>query len=153
MRFLCDHMLVRLGKWLRAAGYDTEIAGSTQSDLDILEQAKQEGRLLITRDQHFIEIMDPSDPVCILTSNEVADCVKELTTKCHINWLLAPFSRCLICNSTLSKGNEVARQYIPSDVLKDNLSYWWCEPCHKAYWEGSHTKRMLQQLAAWQDEI
>lgn len=35
MKFLCDHMLSRLGKWLRAAGYDTEIIVSSISDHEI----------------------------------------------------------------------------------------------------------------------
>lgn len=150
MRFLCDHMLVRLGKWLRAAGYDTEIAGPTQSDEDILNQAKQQSRLLLTRDRHFLEIMDANDPVCFLSGNTLSDCVQELTSIKHINWLMAPFSRCLNCNTILSAAKEAVRQQIPPDVLKNSPSVWWCQHCNKAYWEGSHTNRMRLQLATWQ---
>ena len=39
LRLLCDEMLAGLGRWLRLAGYDTEIAERGCRDRDILEQA------------------------------------------------------------------------------------------------------------------
>jgi Mut7-C RNAse domain len=38
-RFLCDEMLVGLGRWLRIAGYDTAIAERRRRDRDLVEQA------------------------------------------------------------------------------------------------------------------
>ena len=46
-------MLQRLGRWLRAAGYDTLIARNAESDYELLRQALDEGRLLITRDREL----------------------------------------------------------------------------------------------------
>ena len=39
VRFLCDEMLVGLGRWLRIAGYDTAIADRGRRDRDLVEQA------------------------------------------------------------------------------------------------------------------
>ncbi|MBX6323464.1 MAG: hypothetical protein IRY94_16695, partial [Rhodospirillaceae bacterium] len=47
--FLCDHMLIRLGRWLRAAGDDTAIAPGTMPDTAVLAWALRDSRLLLTR--------------------------------------------------------------------------------------------------------
>ena len=52
---LCDRMLIRLGRWLRAAGYDTEIAADAIADRLLLDHAIREGRLLLTRDRKLAE--------------------------------------------------------------------------------------------------
>jgi uncharacterized protein with PIN domain len=44
VRLYCDEMLTRLGRWLRAAGYDTAIAESGLADTGIIAQCAAEGR-------------------------------------------------------------------------------------------------------------
>ncbi len=144
MRFLCDHMLVRLGRWLRAAGYDTAIPEGGQSDQQILEQAKRENRLLITRDRHFSEIDEKT--VLFLESNDVESCALELATKVTIDWLKAPFSRCTVCNTELEKASKEVE--VPEGVESNVL---WCSSCEKAFWQGSHTRRMHDTLKRWND--
>ena len=56
VRLYCDEMLARLGRWLRAAGYDTAIAESGLADTGIIAQCAAEGRILLTRDRHLAEI-------------------------------------------------------------------------------------------------
>ena len=53
MKLFCDEMLLRLGRWLRAAGYDTAIAENAVADAEIIERCAGEGRTLITRDRHL----------------------------------------------------------------------------------------------------
>lgn len=150
MRFLCDQMLNRLGRWLRAAGYDTEIIEKPCLDSIILNKAIAENRLLITRDRHFLEFEHASHHVIHLKSNLLSDCIKELSTKVNINWLHSPFSRCLICNHLLS--DTVPQQYlsqVPPSVAERNPPLRLCPSCNKVYWEGSHTKRMLRSLQSF----
>jgi uncharacterized protein with PIN domain len=52
-RLLCDEMLARLGRWLRAAGHDTAIAEPGSTDRHLLHLARTEGRLLLTCDAHL----------------------------------------------------------------------------------------------------
>src|SRR6266576_33679 len=56
VRLLCDEMLARLGRWLRAAGYDTEIAAGGVPDRALVARCAGEGRVLLTRDRHLAEI-------------------------------------------------------------------------------------------------
>ena len=53
MKLFCDEMLIKLGRWLRVAGYDTRIARQGMSDRQIMQLAREENRCLITRDSNF----------------------------------------------------------------------------------------------------
>ncbi len=101
MKFICDQMLGDVGRWLRAAGYDTEIVLKPLKDREILEQALKENRLIITRDKDFIEIDKSHQMVIWLRINGLDSCIAELSRQVPINWLWKPFSRCLKCNQVL----------------------------------------------------
>ncbi|MCE5316269.1 MAG: Mut7-C RNAse domain-containing protein [Parachlamydia sp.] len=150
MKFLCDQMLVRLGRWLRAAGYDTVIVEKACDDRTILEQALREGRLLLTRDRHFMEMATPQPLVVWLKGNILAECIQELSQKVPINWLHKPFSRCLVCNHELILADDSALQLVSEDIRGEPYTFWFCEQCQKVYWDGSHTNRMLRQMEKWQ---
>jgi len=152
-KFLCDQMLVRLGKWLRAAGYDTVLIEKEMPDNKILEQAVCEKRLLLTRDIHFTK-MAAQETVIYLKSNSVQACAQELMGKCTLNWLYRPFSRCLVCNALFVEPEEnTFLEQVPPKVRLTVKNFWYCPQCKKMYWEGTHTKRMRTQLERWQKII
>jgi uncharacterized protein with PIN domain len=51
VRLLCDEMLKGIGRWLRAAGYDTAIARDGTADDELLARARAEDRILLTCDR------------------------------------------------------------------------------------------------------
>lgn len=141
-------MLARLGRWLRAAGYDTVIVKKSCDDRLILEQALSKERLLLTRDRHFLEMAQP----CIiwLKGNLLTECVREFSQKVPINWLYKPFSRCLVCNCELKPADNTALKLVSKAIQSEQHTFWFCDDCQKVYWDGSHTKRMLRQMHEWQ---
>lgn len=143
-------MLSRFGRWLRAAGYDTVIIETPLQDSEILQQAVEENRLLITRDRHIQDLDPNQEHVLWLQSNSTEECVRELSQHLVINWLLKPFSRCLLCNSLLVETNKPDVQQVPEGIQEHFQHFWSCPECRKVYWEGSHTKRMRKQLEYWQ---
>ena len=149
MKFLCDQMLVRLGRWLRAAGYDTAVIETPISDQEILDKALKENRYLITRDRHFLDMKEAEGVLVWLEANTVEECAKELSRKVLINWLKNPFSRCLLCNEELQKAGPEVLDQVPADVQKNCKEFWRCNKCGKVYWMGSHTNRMLSKLRKW----
>lgn len=154
MKFLCDQMLARLGRWLRAAGYDTAIIEESIEDKKIFSQAKKEGRLLLTRDMNIYLDLDPErEHVIWLQENSTQECALELSEKVSINWLKNPFSRCLVCNHSLIETQNPDSNQIPEDIRKNQTHFLVCPECKKVYWEGSHTKRMRRQLDQWQQMI
>lgn len=108
MRLFCDEMLARLGRWLRAAGYDTAIAEGGLGDAEIIARCIAEDRTLLTRDRHLAAIAQ-----CRVSVVRLADTT--LTAQAHalragldiagleIDWQHAPFSRCLVDNTPLDR--------------------------------------------------
>ena len=149
IRFLCDEMLIGLARWLRAAGYDTEVCESTVTDRSVLEHAMNDNRLLITRDQKLMELRNAENNVLCLNCNDIESCVKELGKRIQLNWLLDPFSRCMQCNAPLVEAGADKLALVPDESRKLAHPLLYCPACNKVYWEGSHVDRMRQKLKAW----
>ncbi len=149
LRFLCDEMLVRLGRWLRAAGYDTLIQEGG-SDRSMLYAAVREDRLLVTRDRKLQEFRGAAGRVLLLESNTLPGCVEELSRRLQLNWLHRPFTRCLLCNTLLVDAEGSAWEQIPEDTHTYARGLSRCEDCGRLYWEGGHVRRMRARLAGWQ---
>lgn len=153
MRFLCDQMLMGLGRWLRVAGYDTIIIRSSLADEVIYIMAKSDNRLLLTRDHHFVVMKGANETVCYLSSNTLEACVLEVTKKLKISWLHKPFSRCLVCNSLFRETQEPEHlRLVPEDVKHEAHHISFCDTCQKVFWQGSHTEHMLQKLTDWEKQ-
>lgn len=151
VKFICDEMLQRLGRWLRAAGYDTKIASNSLKDCEIFDVAYKEHRLVITRDRHFKQMKDPQHLILFLQGNALEECVRELNEYLAINWLYQPFSRCLVCNTPLiALPNATLLTLAPLDIQQLHQDIRYCQSCHKLYWQGSHAQRMLKTLSQWQ---
>lgn len=149
-RFLCDEMLARLGRWLRAAGYDTEIAVPGLADRDLIEQARAHGRLLITRDRKFLEYKDADTRVLVLRANALDACVRELSARVPLDWQYRPFSRCMVCNTPLQPARADELDQVPEQARASVEHLYKCHDCQRLYWEGSHVRRMNRQLERWQ---
>lgn len=149
MKFLCDVMLARLGRWLRAAGYNTDIAIGNALDEEIYAKGIKEERLVLTRDKRFLDFPEAEKHVIWLKFNSLEECAQELTQLCNIDWTHHLFSRCLICNQEVFPAKEDQLQAVPADVRQQSSRFWYCTSCKKVYWEGSHTKRMRNKLHSW----
>lgn len=145
-RFLCDEMLQRLGRWLRAAGYDTAIASPGADDHELVQQANAEKRWLLTRDRHMAEFRNGGGQVILLEENSTAGVVAELSKRFEINWQLRPFSRCLECNTPIIPATRQQYAQLPEGALSVSDKVWYCPTCDKLYWDGSHVRRMRHTL-------
>ncbi len=149
MRFVCDQMLSELGRWLRIAGYDTLIITDSEPDRAILDLALKEKRILLTRDKDFPKMRCADGTVIYLNGNSLQECVQDLSQKLALNWLHAPFSRCLLCNTPLITAPDT-HDKIPPSARKEHTEFWLCPACDHVFWHGSHTTHMLEQLKACQ---
>ena len=62
-RFLVDSMLGKVARWLVLMGYDASFAGGkSPSDLELLERARREDRVLLTRDTNTSSGMSFASP-------------------------------------------------------------------------------------------
>jgi len=148
MKFICDEMLKGLARWLRAAGYDTEIANDGEPDRNLIKRAQISGRLILTRDRKLMEFRNADKTVHLLRCNGIDECVRSLTSTLPVNWLYRPFTRCLICNTPLIRVDNNHAISIPQDVRGSPLFQ--CTDCKRIYWMGGHVKRMRKKLASWE---
>jgi hypothetical protein len=147
MKFLCDEMLRGLGRWLRAAGYDTAIAGDGAPDRDLLRQAAAEERIVVSRDRQLLEHRAAAGRVVLLSAEGTDGCAHELSARLAIDWSYRPFSRCLVCNTPLVPASVFDRAALPSAVVHLPGPLHRCPRCDKIYWEGGHVRRMRARLA------
>lgn len=145
-------MLQRLGRWLRTAGYDTEIINDGRKDYALLQQARKEDRLLLTCDKALADYRDADKHVILLTMGPLDELVQQVSQQCQIDWQFQPFTRCITCNSFLQEADPIQRNLIPSDVKQERISeiVYYCPNCNQVYWDGGHVGRMRAQLQQWQ---
>lgn len=145
-RFLCDEMLQRLGRWLRAAGYDTAIATAGADDGELVRQAVAEERWLLTRDREMALLRKGGGRVVWLEQNALPEQIAAVTQRFAIDWLRRPFSRCLDCNTPIIPASPEQYAQLPEGALLISPQAWYCPRCDKLYWEGSHVRRMRHTL-------
>jgi uncharacterized protein with PIN domain len=138
-------MLVQLGHWLRAAGYDTLIASERSDDRALRARAVSDSRVLLTRDRRLCAIAD----AVLLRSDLLPEQAAEITKPLRIDWLRAPFSRCLVCNVELRPAPSLARMRLPETVRATFAEINHCPQCDRLYWAGGHVRRMRQRLERW----
>jgi len=150
LRLVCDEMLIRLSRWIRAAGYDCAVLPDGSHDREIMQLARDEGRLILTRDRQFLHFRDASDFVYFFDVQSLDKQAQLLATDLHIDWLYRPFSRCLVCNEELLAGTSEQRAGL-SVKLRDEEPLKYCPSCARLYWCGSHVRRMDRKLREWKE--
>lgn len=146
MRFLCDEMLARLARLLRAAGYDTRLAENGAGDTAMLREAKAEGRVLVTRDRELAARAAPGS--VLLKVGDVGGQAQALTRAVPIDWRLAPFTRCVMDNTPLHEATAEEIAAMPPQARAGPGPFNACPACGRVYWPGSHVKRLSARLAA-----
>lgn len=144
MRFLCDEMLVRLARLLRAAGYDTVLAEGGASDRTLRDLARAERRILVTRDRGLARLTAP-DSVLISQPGVEAE-ARTLSAALPIDWSLAPFTRCVMDNTPLLEATPDQIAQMPRESQAMAGPFRACPTCGRLYWPGSHVKRIAARL-------
>ena len=146
-RFLCDEMLHRLARWLRAAGYDTALARDGDPDGAVLADALAEHRWMVTRDRGLLSHRDAAKAVVLIDGDHLAEQAEALSRQVPIDWQLAPMTRCLVCNRPLRPATETERLATPAAVRGSGVTVLICDTCAKAFWPGGHERRIQRTLA------
>jgi uncharacterized protein with PIN domain len=149
LRLLCDEMLKGVGRWLRAAGYDVAIVDDGADDHQLLARARAERRVLLTCDRRLARRSEDDAGVLVLGTEHPDGAALELSERLGIEWLHAPFTRCLVDNAPLMPASEEELARIPASARDGDAPILRCPRCHRVYWQGSHVRRMQTRLARW----
>jgi uncharacterized protein with PIN domain len=140
-------MLGTLAKWLRIFGFDTYYANSKIDDAELLEIAKKENRILLTRDKELIYAGRRENLKIIkIKTTDLDEQLQLVLQNVKINKTNF-LSRCTLCNTLLNgiKKEEV-KNSVPKKVFENNEKFWFCSKCDKYYWASSHYDKMLKKI-------
>lgn len=144
--FAVDGMLGRLGKYLRALGYDTVYAPALGDA--IFSLATDENRILVTVRNKFPETVagtviriDPGPVERQIAS--VFALLEIVPTRDRV------LTVCLECNQPTDQvAVQMVADKIPDAIRQAISSYRLCPRCGRVYWWGSHADRIMERLEA-----
>jgi uncharacterized protein len=151
-RFFCDEMLRGLGRWLRAAGYDTLIAEGALPDRALAKRCAGEDRVLLTKDRRLAASVTGAARVVLVPGDSIDETARALRIVLEIDWHYAPFTRCIVDNRPLEPAPPLLAMRVPERSRAAGGPLRVCPECGRLYWPGSHVRRMQQRLAAWQQD-
>jgi len=145
-RFLADSMVGKLARWLRALGYDAAYERA-MADAELVERAREEGRIILTRDRRLLErrrlesgfLVGPDDPMAQLSQVAHAFDLRLDPDR----W----FRRCLDCNvPMLPAAADEVRGRVPAHVLSTQDRFARCPACGRVFWAATHVDGMRRRL-------
>ncbi len=151
-RFLCDAMLGSLCRWLRFFGLDSEYAGVEAADAEVGARAEAEGRWLLTADR---ELAARGPRTMLVRSIELEDQLVEVLTRLRLDVRRdLELSRCSHCNGSLvEKARDQVGEDVPPYVLKTAERFTKCSRCHRVFWPGTHTTKILARMERVVDRL
>ena len=148
-RFIVDHNVGKLARWLRMMGYDC-LFFTGDNDSDMIRQALADGRIILTRDTGIsLRRVAASGRVkVILIKDEVPERqMRQVTASLDLTGPASPFSRCLECNRLLeARTPDDVRGRVPPYVFRTQTRYMECPGCRRIYWQGTHWDSMVRRL-------
>lgn len=149
LRFLVDHNVGRLAKWLRVLGYDT-LFDPQLEDAGLLRVAAEEHRVLLTKDSGILHrrvVASGRVRTLWVRSDNPWEQLHQVVEELQLSGD-AEFSRCIICNEPLTPvGRERVQQRVPPYVYRAHKEFMECSACRRIYWRGTHWKNMQAELA------
>ena len=143
-RLLCDVMLGRLARWLRALGHDTAYDHAAD-DAGLLRRAARERRILVTRDTRIAA--PPRVRLVLLRANDTPGQLRELAGALDLGRLPERPTRCLACNARLRRASaDEIEARAPDHVRATQRDFRVCRGCGRVYWPGTHSRKLAAEL-------
>ncbi|MDC8437993.1 MAG: Mut7-C RNAse domain-containing protein [Candidatus Nitrosotenuis sp.] len=142
-RFVADSMLGTLSKKLRILGFDCKYFSAIGDD-DIALLAKDEGRILVTRDRQLaLRCQKQNINTICLVGESVSDHLVHIAREAGIAQyqISTPGARCTICNGMLNKMDHVPDE-VPPWIKQNVKQFWSCADCGHIYWQGTHIRNL-----------
>ena len=148
-KFIIDHNVGKLAKWLRIMGYDTRFFEGTD-DADLVATALAEERVILTRDTQITKrrvIANGRLKAILIHSDDPEQQMRQVIETLDLDCQFGPFTRCLECNQPLMvRGKQEVKDLVPPYVFQTQDQYMECPACHRIYWRGTHWQAMTRRL-------
>ena len=149
LKFIVDHNVGKLTKWLRMMGYDTTFFNRSDDSL-MIATALAEGRVILTRDTQIMKrrVVTSGKLKAILIQSDKSELqIRQVIDNLSLDCQFRPFTICLECNQPLVVRNkQEVVDLVPQYVSQTQNQYVQCPVCHRIYWRGTHWQAMTQKL-------
>ena len=146
-RFIADAMLGRLARWLRFLGFDT-LYYPDISDSRLIRIAREQDRLILTRDTRLIKAKAARDYLLINANDSFSQLI-EVIRSLNLKEFTPP-GRCVTCNGQLTEiaDKTEVKDSVPEFVFLHFNAFLRCANCGKIYWEGTHPQKFREELGS-----
>jgi uncharacterized protein len=146
VKFVVDVMLGKLAKWLRIIGFDAAY-GNRAADRELLQTARRERRVLLTRDRRLLQSAKNVRGL-LIESEDWPRQVAQVLDAFGLRDKARPMTRCLACNLRLKRlSRKNARNLVAPFVFERASAFSICPRCGRVYWPGTHFGDMDKRLA------
>ena len=148
-RFIVDHNVGKLAKWLRMMGYDT-LFFSCDNDSRMIALARKEDRVILTKDTQIMKrrlVINGQIKTVLIKDDKPEIQMHQVITTLNLDPQFRPFSICLECNQPLlERSKPQVKDLVPPYVFQTQSQYMECPACHRIYWRGTHWQAMTKKL-------
>ncbi len=150
IKFVADVMLGKLSQYLLISGFDCEYRKKFP-DKQLVQFARSEQRIVLTRDIQLVETLIKNDKVSLLKETELKEQLHRLKEEYNLRFLAKNlFSRCLDCNRKL---RTVPKQSVQTEVPEESFrwldTFYRCPECGSVFWKGTHYQAIKKRLKEW----
>lgn len=142
-------MLGNLARMFRVMGFDTGYVDSEASDAEVVARARDDDRVLVTRDYELSKRARSAGVDTVLVKNLPVDQQLAIVLT-HLGLPLETdrfFTRCTVCNGALEPAEpETVAGDVPEKVLERHAKFTRCADCGKVYWPGTHVDSLEARL-------
>jgi uncharacterized protein len=145
-KFIADCMLGKLARGLRALGFDAAYERRIE-DGELIERARADGRILLTRDTRLVKRRGLPPHLLVLSAEPAAQ-IRQTIEVFDLEVDPGVFlSRCLLCNvATAPIPREEAKEEVPPYVHRTQSRFARCPQCRRIYWRATHVPGILDVL-------
>lgn len=146
-RFMLDHMVIKLGRYLRVLGYDAVWDRSHRTH-ELIAAANRDGRWFLTRNARVAnEYPRPLRWLHLREEDPVAQ-LRVVCERLELDTHSLLFSRCIRCNVPLETVEDVdaIRDRVHPNVLRRYARFYHCPSCGTVFWKGSHVRNTCRKL-------
>lgn len=149
MKFIVDHNVGKLVKWLRMLGYDTEFF-TGEDDWQMVITALRQEKTILTRDSGIMKygvVESGKVKAVLINSDDPEKQIRQVNELLDLDFSDGLFSRCMECNHLLEHRTTLeVKDRVPPYVYKTREEYMECPACNRIYWKGTHWQAMIEKL-------
>jgi len=138
---MVDHMLLKLGNYLRILGYDATWETTIRTH-ELILRANREDRVFLTRNTRLVEQYPAVHRALVLTDMNPVTQLHHVVKRFDLDNTSFLFSKCIRCNRILEAvvdRNDIKHRVHPN-VFSRYDKFYRCPCCDAVFWKGTHVR-------------